>query len=110
MRAGAEMDGVPIEADQLREAQACLDRKQQQGVVAAPEPCRAIGSGEDRLDLGPRQELHLTLVVALARDREDALDKGAVGRLLEGREPEEGANGRQACAFRGNVISESGGT
>src|SRR5215207_6039194 len=78
----------------------CLGREQQQGVIAASEPCRAIGSGKNRLDLGPRQEMHLTLVVALARYREDSLDEGAVGRLLEGREPEEGANGRQAQVAR----------
>ena len=100
MRAGAEMDGVPVEADQLGEAQAGLGCEQQQGVIAASEPCRAIGSGKDRLDLGPRQEMHLRLVVSLARYREHALDKGAVGRLLEGREPEEGANGRQAQVAR----------
>jgi hypothetical protein len=44
--------------------------------------------------------MHLTLVVALARYREHSLDKGAVGRLLEGREPEEGANGGQAQVTR----------
>jgi hypothetical protein len=78
------------------ERQACLGCEQQQGVIAASEPCRAIGHGKDRLDLEPRQEMHLTLVVALARHREDSLDKGAMGRLVEGRELEEGATGRQA--------------
>ena len=96
MRAGAEMNGIPVEADQLGEAQACLGREQQQGVIAASEPCRTVGSGKDRLDLGARQEMHLTLVVTLARYREDSLDKGAVGRFLEGGEPKEGADGRQA--------------
>src|SRR5215472_11878498 len=62
MRAGAEMDGIPVEADQLAEAQAGLCREHQQCVIAASEPCRAIRSGEDRLDLGPRQEMHLSLV------------------------------------------------
>jgi hypothetical protein len=100
MCAGAEMDGSPVEADQLGEAQACLGREQQQGVIAPSEPCRAIESGKDRLDLGSRQELDLALVVALARYREDSLDKGAAGRLLEGHEPEEGANGRQAQVAR----------
>jgi hypothetical protein len=100
MRTGAEMDGVPVETDQLGEAQACLGREQQQGVIAASKPCHAIGSGKDRLDLGPREEMYLTLVMALARYREDSLDKGAVGRLLEGCEPEEGANGRQAQVAR----------
>jgi hypothetical protein len=75
MRACAEMDGIPVETDQLGEAQACLSREQQQGMIAASEPCRAIGSGKDRFDLGPRQKMHLTLVVALARYREDSLDQ-----------------------------------
>jgi hypothetical protein len=69
-------------------------------MIAASEPCRAIGSGKDRFDLGPRQKMHLTLVVALARYREDSLDQGAVGRLLEGREPKEGSDGGQAQVAR----------
>src|ERR1700722_457222 len=67
MSAGAKVDGVPVEADQFGEAQARLDRNQQQGVIAAAEPRRPIGRGEDGLDLGARQEVHLSLVVALAR-------------------------------------------
>ena len=96
MCAGTEVDGVPVEADQLGEAQARLGREQQQGVIAAAEPRRPIGRGEDRLDLGARQEVHLSLVVALARYREHALDQRAVRRLLERHEPEEGADGGQA--------------
>ena len=100
MPAGAEMDCVPVEVDQLGQAQTCLGCEQQQGVIAASEPCCAIGSGKDFLDLRPRQEMHLTLVVTLARYREHSLDKGAVGRLLEGGEPEERVNGRQAQVAR----------
>jgi hypothetical protein len=96
MRAGAEMDGILVEADELGKAQACLGREQEQGVVAASEPCRAIGRDKDRLDLGPRQEMQLALIVTLARYREDTLDQGAVCRLLEGGEPEERADGGQA--------------
>jgi hypothetical protein len=61
MGAVTEMDGIPIEADQLGEAQACLSREQQQRVIAASEPCRSIRSGKDRLNLGPGQEMHLRL-------------------------------------------------
>jgi hypothetical protein len=35
MCAGAEVDGVPVEADQLGEAQARLERDQQQGDVTS---------------------------------------------------------------------------
>jgi beta-phosphoglucomutase-like phosphatase (HAD superfamily) len=71
---GAEMDGVPVEAVQLGEAQSGLGREQEQSVVAAAKPRRAIGRGEDGLDLGTRQEVHLSLVVTLARDCEHTLD------------------------------------
>jgi len=100
MGPGAEMDGIPVEVDQLGETQAGLGCKQQQGMVAMSEPCRSIGSGKNRLDLGPRQEMYLTLIMAFARHCQDALDKGAVGRLLEGYEPEKGANGCQAQIAR----------
>lgn len=80
MRAGAEMNGVSVEADQLGEGKACLGREKQQVVVAASEPCRAIWHGKDRLDLGSRQEMHLALVVASYR--EDSLDKCAVSRRV----------------------------
>jgi hypothetical protein len=100
MRAGAEVDGVPVEVDQLGKAQAGLGRKQQQGMITTSEPCRAIWGGENRFDLGPRQEMHLALVMTLAWYRQDALDQGAVSRLLERYEPEEGANGCQTQVAR----------
>jgi hypothetical protein len=55
---------------------------------------------KDRLDLGARQEMDLTLVVALARYREDGVYQGAVGWFLEGHEPEEGADGGQSQVAR----------
>jgi hypothetical protein len=47
-----EMDGIPVKADQVGEAQARLGREQQQRVMAASEPSRSIRSSKDRLDLG----------------------------------------------------------
>jgi len=44
-------------------------------VIAAAKPRRSIGRGENRLDLGVRQEVHLSFVVALARNGEHALDQ-----------------------------------
>jgi hypothetical protein len=64
--ASAQMQGIPIETDQLGEAQTCLGREQQQGVIATSEPGRAIGRGKYRLNLGMRQEIQLPLVVTLA--------------------------------------------
>jgi len=98
--AGAEMDSAPFEPRQLGQAQARLGRDQQQGVIAASEPGRLIGRGEDCLDLWSCQKVHLSLVVPLARYREHALDHRAVCRLLERHEPEEGADGGQAQVTR----------
>jgi hypothetical protein len=58
------VDGIPVKSNQLGEAQARLGREQQQGVIAAAKPRRPIGRGENRFDLGARQEMHLSLVVA----------------------------------------------
>src|SRR5579859_1417501 len=40
MSTGAEVDVVPVEANQFREAQACLGRNQQQCAIAATQPRR----------------------------------------------------------------------
>ena len=100
MCARPKVDGIPVKASQLGEAQARLGRDQQQGVIAAAKPRRSIGRGENRLDLGARQEVHLSLVVALARYGEHALDQRTVCRFLEGHEPEEGSDGGQTQVTR----------
>lgn len=60
-------------------------------VCARPELDGIPVTCENRLDLGARQEMHLSLVVALPRNGEHALDQRTVCRLLEGHEPEEGS-------------------
>jgi hypothetical protein len=47
-----EMDGIPVEPDQLGETQTRQGREQQQRVIAASKLCRSIRSGKDRLNLG----------------------------------------------------------
>ena len=69
-------------------------------MITTPKPCRAIWGGENRFDLGPRQEMHLTLVMTLAWYCQDSPDQGAVSRLLERHKPEEGANGCQTQVAR----------
>ena len=82
MCAGTEVDGVPVEADHLGEAQARLDRDQQQGAIAAAEPRRQIRGGKDCLDLGACQEVHLSLVVALARYGEHAYERNGTANIF----------------------------
>jgi len=52
------------------------------------------------LDLRARQEVHLSLIVALARYGEHSLDQRTKRRFLEGREPEERADGGEAQIAR----------
>ena len=54
-------------------------------MIAATEPCRPIGRDKDRLDLGARQEAHLPLVVALARNRKRTLDGALLPPSTPGR-------------------------
>src|SRR5262249_49607472 len=65
-------------------------------MIPSSKPCRPVGYGKYGLDLCARQEMHLTLVMAFARDRKDPLDESTAGRLLEGHETKEGADSSKA--------------
>ena len=78
MRAGAEVDVAAGEADQLGGAQPGLGGEQHQRVVAAADPGAAVGCGEQRVELGFGEERDERALVALGRDRQDALDRGGV--------------------------------
>lgn len=86
---------VPVEIDDLRDPQPRLRGQQQQSVITPSQPCASIRTGQDRFNLGPGEKLKLSLVASLARDREHALNLGAMGRLLE-RCISERPNGREA--------------
>ena len=82
MRAGAEAQVAAGQADQLAGAQPGLGGEQDQRVVATADPGRLVGGVEQRLELGLGEERDERLVVALGRDREDALDRGGVLGVL----------------------------
>lgn len=67
-----------------------------QSVITPSQPCAAIRTRQDRFNLRPGEKLKLSRVASLARDREHALNLGAMGRLLERRISEERPNGREA--------------
>ena len=92
MGAHAQRHVPPLEARQLGNAQAGLHGHQQQGVVAAAEPGVEVGRGQHGGDLRPRQEGDQAPGVALPRDGQHPVDLRGVGRLLEGRIAEEGAD------------------
>jgi hypothetical protein len=52
MSAGAEVDGIPVEPNQLGEAQAHLGRDQQQGVIAAAEATSSDRLRRESLSMG----------------------------------------------------------
>ena len=51
MSAGAETDVAVAQRGQFGDAQAGLDRHQQQGVITPAEPAGAVRRGEQRVDL-----------------------------------------------------------
>ena len=55
-----------------------LGGEQHQRVVAAAEPCRLVGGVKQCLELGLGEERDERLIVALGRNRQDALDRGGV--------------------------------
>lgn len=80
----------------ISDPQPRLRGQQQQSVITPSQPCAAIRTGQDRFNLGPGEKLKLSLIASLARDREHALNLGAMGRLLERRISKERPNGREA--------------
>ena len=59
---------------QLGQPKAGLDGQHEQGMVAASEPGRAIGGGEELLDLCVREEPDDRPTLTLIRDRQHALN------------------------------------
>jgi hypothetical protein len=90
MGTAAEHHRVPVEIDDLRDPQPRLHGQQQQSVIAPSQQCATIRAGQDRVNLGSAEKLKLAFVASLARDREHALNVGAIRRLLERRISEEG--------------------
>ena len=62
-------------------------------MITPPEPARTVRRRQQRVDLRAGEESDEFAVEPLLRERQDALDEGAVGRLARGREAEEGADG-----------------
>src|SRR5688572_5753756 len=73
----------PAQPRQFRYAHAGLDCDEDQGMVAATNPCISIRLLQDRFDFLPSEKIHEFLVVALTWDGKDLLHQSAVLGCLE---------------------------
>src|SRR5207249_4922326 len=96
MSACPQGDILPAEPDQLGDPQAGLGRYQQQRPVAPTGPCLLIGYGQKGINLGSSQKGDGRAVIALTRDRQDALDHATVARCPQCRVVEKRVNRREA--------------
>lgn len=81
--AGSEYDIAASQANQLAAAQASLHGNQQQRAIPPPDPCGWVRGSDESCHLLLAEELHGAALVALGRDREDALAEQSVGGFLE---------------------------
>jgi hypothetical protein len=88
----AHHDVLASEPDQFRHAQTGLDSDGQQGPIAAADPRRQVGRGEDGRDLRRVEERNGFALVAFAGHREDLLAQQRMGRLSHRDIPKERMN------------------
>jgi hypothetical protein len=88
----AHHDVLASEPDQFRHAQTGLDGDGQQGPIAAADPRRPVGRGEDGRDLRCVEERHEFALVAFAGHREDLLAQQRMSRFSHRDIPKERMN------------------
>ena len=105
VRPGCEVHVAAVQAGQLGGAQPGLDRGQQQRVVASAGPGRAVGSVEQRVDLGSSRKVTSARSAALGRDREHALDVLGVFGVAERGVSEQRVDRRQAGVAGADAVA-----
>src|SRR5712691_2895124 len=103
--AGTEHDVGAAQADQLRHAQARLDRDEQQCSIALSDPGAGVGGVEEGRDLLVGEELHAPALEALGGDRQRALTAERMSGLVEGDIAEEGVERREASVTAAGAIA-----
>jgi hypothetical protein len=102
---GRKHNVLAAQVAELGDAQAGLEQQQEHGAISPTEPGREIRRGEQSVLLGAGQRGDELALGLLARNREDPLGDGAVGRLLQGDEAEERMDGGQASVSGANAIA-----
>ena len=108
MRAGPQHDIAPRETDQFGSPKACLDREQQQSMVAPPRPCRTIRSRQQRRHFLGIEERDRTLHIALVGHGEDTLAVQQPGRIGHRDEAEERSDGGEPGVAATSAITPRG--
>jgi len=108
MGTGAQVDILKTEAGQLGEAEAGLNREQEQSVVTTASEGGAVGRGQESLDLGQVEEGDQGALETLGGDGENALDERGVLWVAEGSEAEQGVDGCEAGVAGTDGVAASG--
>ena len=108
VRGAGELNVGDVERGELGGAQPGLDREQEQRVVAASGPGRAIRCGEQRVDLLLVEERDERSVGAFRWDREHALDVVGVFGMAQRGIPIERVDRRQAGVSGAGAVAAVG--
>lgn len=100
LRTASEVDVLDAETGQLGASQSRLDGDHEQRMVPPTGPAFAVGCGEQGLDFGPGQIIHLPLLEFLVRHRQHPMHHGAPPGLLQGHVAEKGTNRREPDVAR----------
>ena len=96
MRTDAESHVAPLQRTEFGIAQPCLACHEQQDTVTSSDPRGLIGSRNKRCSFVLGEKLDRSALVALGRDRQNALALQRARRLCVRDKPEECAQGSQA--------------
>ncbi|MDB5773799.1 MAG: hypothetical protein JWM42_4173 [Burkholderia sp.] len=89
---GPKDEILALEPCRFRQAQPCLHRHQQKGVITPARPSALIGGGKQGIDFGTGEKGNQGARKSLAGNGENPLDLCGIGRYLEGRVSEEGVD------------------
>ena len=105
MSAGAELHVLAAKRRDLAVAEAGLNRDEQQRSIPPSDPCARIRSCDKGGGLFLRQKLHRAALVALRRDRQDALALQRAGWFTDRHVLEERMDGGQAVVSRPGAVA-----
>jgi hypothetical protein len=103
--ASAELHVLAAKCRDLTIAEARLNRDEQQGLIPPSDPCARIRCCDKSGGLFHSQKLHWGALVALRRDRKDALTLQGEGWFADRYILEEGMDGSQTVVSRPRAVA-----
>lgn len=105
MGAGAEVEIVGAQPDQLGDAQPRLHSDEQHGVVTPPGPCYAIGCRQQRVDFRWSQEIDECPLETLGLDSQHTGDAARMLGMTQSSVAKQRVNGRKPRIARSRSIA-----